>query len=60
MEIDFSKLSPEQDKILREILGICKYFQSTRTWNPPVSDGVLAQQARELGWKITQLEKVSK
>jgi len=60
MEIDFTKLFPEQEKLLREILGMCKYFQVTRSWNPPVSDGVLAQQAREIGWKMTQLEKVSK
>jgi hypothetical protein len=59
MEIDFKALSPEQNKILREILSICKYFQATRSWNPPVSDQVLVQQAHEIGWKMTQLEKVS-
>jgi hypothetical protein len=59
MEIDFSKLSPEQDKLLREILSTCRYFQLSRTWNPPVSDGVLVQQAREIGWKMEQLNRVS-
>jgi hypothetical protein len=59
MEINFSKLSPEQDKLLREILGICRYFQVSRTWIPSVGDDVLARQAREIGWKIAQLEKVS-
>jgi hypothetical protein len=58
MEIDFKKLSPEQDKILREILATCSYLQAASAWKPPVSEDVLAQQARELGWKFTQLEKV--
>jgi hypothetical protein len=48
MEIDFTKLSPEQVKILREILKTCQYFQISNAWNPPVSDDVLARQAREL------------
>ena len=59
MEIDFKKLSPEQDKILREILTTCRYLQVSSAWNPPVSDDVLSRQARELGWKFTQLEKSS-
>jgi hypothetical protein len=59
MEIDFTKLSPEQVKILREILKTCQYFQATRTWNPPISETVLAGQAREIGWRMEQLEKVS-
>lgn len=58
MEIDFKKLSPEQDTILREILSVCRYFQVSRTWHPPVSDGILVREARELGWKMEKLETV--
>jgi hypothetical protein len=32
MEIDFKKLSPEQEKIFREILGVCHYFQHAARW----------------------------
>jgi hypothetical protein len=56
--IDFKNLSAEQEKILREILSICKYFATTRGWKPPVCDVVLADRAREIGWKMLQLEKV--
>jgi len=59
-KIDFKNLSDEQERLLQEILKVCKYFQVTRSWNPSVSDGVLAEQARELGWKFSQLERLSK
>jgi hypothetical protein len=59
MEIDFSKLSPDQEKILREILGICHYFQQATRWVPAVSDDVFASQARQIAWKMDQLKRVS-
>jgi hypothetical protein len=59
MEINFSKLSPEQEKILRDILGICHYFQQATRWVSAVSDDVFAKQAREIAWKMVKLEKVS-
>jgi len=59
MEIDFKNLQPEQEKILREILATCRYFQVASSWRPTVSDDVLAGYARELGSKCSQLERVS-
>jgi|HubBroStandDraft_4_1064222.scaffolds.fasta_scaffold1103580_2 hypothetical protein len=59
MDLDFKSLSPEQEKILREILGTCHYFQQAARWVPAVSDDVFARQAREIAWKMVKLEKVS-
>jgi hypothetical protein len=59
MELDFKSLTPEQEKILREILVICHYFQQATRWVPAVSDDVFAKQAREIAWKMAKLEKVS-
>jgi len=58
-DLDFKNLSPIQESVLREILSICKYLQQASRWNPPVSDTVLAQQAREIAWRMQQLEKVA-
>jgi hypothetical protein len=59
MEINFSKLSPEQDTILRDILAICHYFQQATRWVPGVSDDVFAKQAQQIAWKMDQLKRVS-
>jgi hypothetical protein len=58
-ELDFKQLSPEQESLLRGILSICRYFQQATRWNPPVSDDVFARQARDIAWKMDQLNRVS-
>jgi hypothetical protein len=58
-DLDFKNLSSEQEKTLREIISISRYLQQASRWNPPVSDTVLAQQAREIAWRMLQLEKVA-
>jgi hypothetical protein len=58
-ELDFKTLSPEQEKILREILATCRYFQQATRWVPTISDDVLAKQARQIAWKMDQLKRVS-
>jgi hypothetical protein len=56
-DLDFKKLSPEQEKALWEILAVCRYLSVSRTWN--LSDEMLARQAREIAIKTAQLEKLS-
>jgi hypothetical protein len=53
--LDFKNLSAEQEKVLREILVTCHYFQLARRCN--VGDNVYAQQAEDLGFKFQQLER---
>jgi len=57
MGIDFGNLSPEQDKLLREILSTCRCLRFACKNN--VSDDVLVKQAQDLGFKYSQLERVS-
>jgi hypothetical protein len=57
--LDFKSLSPEQEKVLRDILVICRYFQQASRWVPAISDDVFAKQAREIARKMSELEKVS-
>jgi hypothetical protein len=59
MEINFSKLSSEQEKILRDILVICYYFQQATRWVPAISDDVLAKQAHYIASQMEQLKRVS-
>jgi len=59
MEIDFKKLSPEQDEILREILSICEFFQVTLGWDPPLSYRDLVEKTRKLGCWMESLDGVS-
>ena len=54
-DLDFKNLSPEQEKILREILVICRYFAQATTWRPAVDDQVLARQARDIALKMKSL-----
>ncbi len=54
-KLNLRDLSPEQEKILQEILVICHYFQQATRW--AVSDDVLAKQAREIAWKMELLNR---
>jgi hypothetical protein len=59
MDIKFNALTPEQEKLLREILTICHFFQTSLSGRLTPADNVLASLAKEIGIKMLQLERVS-
>jgi hypothetical protein len=56
MEIDFSKLTAEQEQTLREIVRIGEHIEISLGWAPTISDENLARQARQIGWEIKKLQ----
>jgi len=56
MALDFKNLSPEQEKVLQELLKICETTLLIVKFTP---DEFLVRQAREIACKKERLNKIS-
>jgi hypothetical protein len=56
MALDFKNLSPEQEKLLVELLKVCDVTLSIVKFTP---DEILVRQAKEICNKMKQLKAIS-